>query len=645
MRKENASFDTKFISEAGSYLVNADYFAFVELKDYACYVVADGIDIDEKKESARLAVTTVITEFSENPGMSSDKLKRYLKAAHKALLGEADEIRLEASIVVLLTDYKKAIWGHAGNARLLWIKNGAIKAMTRDTSLTQRMAENEEIPLDQVSMHEERNNLYTYLGQPGRFTPVISGKKKLEDGDIFLLETRGAWETIGEAEIIDAVEGVSQAEEVCTGLEDVILSQRLEVIENYTIASVFVNKIYNNPKAGKYKKIFKIVLSVVMALLMVGLSVMLVLYNKNKSSLQKMDKYKEKGTEYLEENNYSSADKQFASAYEIAQDLKVRKNSKNETKVNLIENYNKMAEDMSLGMDAIEDEEYKKAASLFEQALQIAQTLKESYAEDIDAYEPGIRAYLNYAQYMTDGKEDYNNQSYDEAIDCFADAASIMDDINDTAKRDAANKLLDSANAKKATASGLAFEEKGDEYNSNGEYEKAQTQYESAQEMYDKAKDYGDSDAANKSSMVAVKAENAKNSSEKRTDQEKLSTANDLEKQGDAAAQSGNKEEAAACYSQAVDLLEDITALDVGAQLVALKEKNNQTAQDPEQELFNAIDCLSRGDSPSAITALESAKEIYTNLNDKSSAQLIQTYINNINNLIAEQQAAAQAVE
>jgi tetratricopeptide (TPR) repeat protein len=145
--------------------------------------------------------------------------------------------------------------------------------------------------------------------------------------------------------------------------------------------------------------------------------------------------------------------------------------------------------------------------------------------------------------------------------------------------------------------------------------------------------------------MVAVKAENAKNSSEKRTDQEKLSTANDLEKQGDAAAQSGNKEEAAACYSQAVDLLEDITALDVGAQLVALKEKNNQTAQDPEQELFNAIDCLSRGDSPSAITALESAKEIYTNLNDKSSAQLIQTYINNINNLIAEQQAAAQAVE
>ena len=52
MRKENASFETKFISEAGSYLNNADYFAFVELKDYACYVIADGIDTDDMKKSA-----------------------------------------------------------------------------------------------------------------------------------------------------------------------------------------------------------------------------------------------------------------------------------------------------------------------------------------------------------------------------------------------------------------------------------------------------------------------------------------------------------------------------------------------------------------------------------------------------------------
>ena len=50
MRKENSEFKTKFISESGSYLRNADYFAFVELENYACYCVADGIDTDEKQD-------------------------------------------------------------------------------------------------------------------------------------------------------------------------------------------------------------------------------------------------------------------------------------------------------------------------------------------------------------------------------------------------------------------------------------------------------------------------------------------------------------------------------------------------------------------------------------------------------------------
>ena len=72
MRKENASFETKFISEAGSYLNNADYFAFVELKDYACYVIADGIDTDDMKKSAQQAVTAVIAKFSDMPGMSKE---------------------------------------------------------------------------------------------------------------------------------------------------------------------------------------------------------------------------------------------------------------------------------------------------------------------------------------------------------------------------------------------------------------------------------------------------------------------------------------------------------------------------------------------------------------------------------------------
>ena len=51
MRKQNSEFKTAFTSEADCDLKNTDYFGYVELDDYACYVVADGID--DQLESAR----------------------------------------------------------------------------------------------------------------------------------------------------------------------------------------------------------------------------------------------------------------------------------------------------------------------------------------------------------------------------------------------------------------------------------------------------------------------------------------------------------------------------------------------------------------------------------------------------------------
>ena len=89
--------------------------------------------------------------------MSKGKCKKYLNIAHRVLLKESKEIRLEVSMVVVLTDYKKFRYAHAGNARLITIRNGNIKFRTKDTSLSQRMADNEEIPIDQVAGHEERH--------------------------------------------------------------------------------------------------------------------------------------------------------------------------------------------------------------------------------------------------------------------------------------------------------------------------------------------------------------------------------------------------------------------------------------------------------------------------------------------------------
>lgn len=271
MRRDNSVFKTKFISEAGSYLRNADYFAFVEMEDYACYCIADGIDDDRKRQSAEIAVSTVITQFSEKKKMSKRHLKKYIEAAHKQLLKETKDVRLEASILIMVTDYRKIRWIQAGNARLYLWRNGRIFTKSRDQSLSQELAESGEISLDKIQEHEERHNLYCYLGQPNMFKPYISKKIKLADGDIVTLCTRGVWENTGEPELLDAIEEASEPEDVCASIEDIILSQRMKTISNYTMSCTYMNKVYQNPRRkALIKKIVKIAIPVVIVLAVLG---------------------------------------------------------------------------------------------------------------------------------------------------------------------------------------------------------------------------------------------------------------------------------------------------------------------------------------------------------------------------------------
>ncbi|MBR4083897.1 MAG: hypothetical protein IKK33_06390 [Lachnospiraceae bacterium] len=622
MRKDNASFITKFISEAGSYLVNSDYFAFVELKDYACYVIADGIDIDEKKESAKLAITTVITKFSENPGMSAGKLKQYMKAAHQTLLDEAEEIRLEVSMAILLTDYKKAMWAHAGNCRLYWLKNGSIRMATKDTSLTQKMVDDEEIPIDQLAYHEERNNLYTYLGQPGRFSPVISGKKVLEDGDILLLMTRGVWENVGEAEIIDAIDGVSKAEDVCTGLEDVILSQRMDVIENYTIATVFVNKIYKNPKAGKYKKWIKIIVSLLIVVLTLVLTLTISRVQKNKTNVEKMEKYKTRGIEYLQENNYASADEQMNEAYRTTENVKARKKSKNYTKVLCVETYEKLTDNLNRGMQALQEKEYKKAAGLFQTAVGIMEELEKDYQEEIGAYKSGIEAYLSYATSMQEGAAKYENLDYEGAIKEFIEASEIMNEIDDTANRDNANSWKNKANAGIAVQEGKKLEESANSMRVQGDYIPAKKQYELARSEYEKAVKNGDASA---SERVADVEKKIKDIDIIIGDMEIEVQAKIYEDLGDQAKANGNTTEATVNYKLALDMYQQAGNQEKVNEMIGkigqIDQEASEQKEDAMDNVISAMEAIADGDMPKAKLYLEKAQKAFEEVGNKEMAK------------------------
>lgn len=638
MRKDNATFITKFISEAGSYLINSDYFAFVELKDYACYVIADGIDIDEKKESAKLAITTVITRFSENPGMSAGKLKKYMKAAHQTLLEEAEEMRLEVSMVILLTDYKKAMWAHAGNCRLYWMRNGNIKITTKDTSLTQKMVDDEELAIDQLAYHEERNNLYTYLGQPGRFTPVISGKKVLEDGDILMLMTRGVWENAGDAEIIDAVDGVSKPEDVCTGLEDVILSQRMEVIENYTIAAVFVNKIYKNPKEGKYKKWIKIGISIGVVLLTLLLTLFITRVRSNKSNLEKMEKYKERGIEYLEEYNYALADEQMNQAYITSENIKAGKRSRNYAKVACVEAYEKFTDNMNRGMLALQEKEFKKAAGLFQNALDLMEELMTEHGEDVSSYKKGIEMYVTYAVCMQKGVAAYEKEEYETANSNFTKAYDAMNEIDDTSNRDAAQEYKTKVSSQTAMVHAKELETSGDSLCTEQSYANALLQYELAHAEYERVAEMGNADAAAKVKELDEKIVETQACINKLSQEDQ---ARMYEEMGDREKEAGNIEGSKEFYTQTMSIWQQLGNTEeverMKEKIVGTSEEAAEQSQQATGDLMSALEALANDDAELAKAYLNSALDNYNAIKDNESAKKIKDVLNKIS---AKQNAA-----
>lgn len=191
MRRINSEFRTANMSEEGQKLSNRDYFGYVEMDDFACYVLADGLDEEPFISSARLVVESVIREFTEHPSLSGRKLKCYLIKAHKELLRQRGGMHLKASVVVAATDYRKIRYCHVGNSRFYLIRNARILARSTDQSLTQNLVEREKILPDQAAAHEARNNLYSFLGERG--TPQVrrSKKIKLESGDTFAVLSRG----------------------------------------------------------------------------------------------------------------------------------------------------------------------------------------------------------------------------------------------------------------------------------------------------------------------------------------------------------------------------------------------------------------------------------------------------------------------
>lgn len=495
MRKQNSEFKAAFTSEADRDLKNTDYFGFVELDDFACYVTADGIDDQVDAVSAKLAVAAVVATFSESPSMSKRTMAACLKAANKALLEAKSKMKLKASIVVVLTSYVKLRYGQAGNVRLRLYRNGFLKLQTTDQSLTADMVKEEKVEADKVAVHEERNNLYTYLGQEKEFRPFISKKIKLTSADAIALYTRGIWEHVDEGELKDVfAEATDDPQKSVNDIEDLLLSRQPGDLRKYTFAVLFVNKIFTDP--NKKRKIKQAIMIAIPILLVVTvLTVMLVIrYNKKVERKNLMELGYTDTIEYIQADNYIRAEECCKDAQKYAGQLKDQKMQKE------LGNYQKLIETVIAADDQINSKKYLDSQKSFQEAAN-----RSRYVDNIglDYIEDKLTLTANYISVydlINLGDTLVLNLQYDKAEEKYLEAKAMAGKIYFDEGRTAAMNALEKLYAKQKEeieadneevkdqvaqqAAGANHVAQGDEAFAQGDYESANVYYTTAQQKY-----------------------------------------------------------------------------------------------------------------------------------------------------------------
>ncbi len=447
MRRINSEFQTVNMSEEGQKLSNRDYFGYVEMDDFACYVLADSLDGDSSINSAKLVVESIIRDFTEVPSMGKGRLKRMAHRAHTELLRQKAGMHLKASVVVAVTDYQKIRYVYVGNSRYYLIRNDRILEKTTDQSLTSNLVEAEKITLDQATAHEERNNLYSFLGERGTPKIQISKKRKLENGDVFLLLTRGVWEQCPDEKLLEIIRDANEPEEVLYRTEDWILErQETAEIDNYTMAVTFARKVYQSPKKPwTLKKILMIVIPVV--LVVGGISITLFLRHRSIQNKEKeLAECMEDGETYFQNDNYQRAVEEYGEAEELADSLK------REEEALLADQYKQVAEQIILADETLAAGEYEKAQELYLTAGEMSQTAGNIGKDYIDSQLERAKDYIAVYDLIALGerKEEYGNlegavAAYKEAREKAADIYYSEGKTEALEKQAAAEEALEKA--------------------------------------------------------------------------------------------------------------------------------------------------------------------------------------------------------
>lgn len=151
-----------------------------------------------------------------------EDLKNMLKFAHEAIEKESNEDQTHKGMGTTLT-LAYVIWPHmyvvhVGDSRCYMLRNGEIRQLTRDHTVSNQLVEKGGMTLDEAEKSPWSNVLYNALGAGASEVNAEVHKVQLEPNDMIMLCSDGLYRYVTEAELQDLLLSELEPAECCRSL-------------------------------------------------------------------------------------------------------------------------------------------------------------------------------------------------------------------------------------------------------------------------------------------------------------------------------------------------------------------------------------------------------------------------------------------
>ena len=236
------------LSKQGGRDYNEDVFGQWHNDRYVACLVADGAGGHGGGDvAAATARASMLGGFAQLPTLDQAAIRALAEQANVDVVarqaegGTLADMRSTVVFAVLDLDDHALAWAHSGDSRAYLFRGGAIVARTTDHSLVQQMVDSGLLDEEAARLHPQRNVLLSALGslqEPPEIT--VSGRMRVETGDVLLLCSDGVWEPLGDECLLDTLHASRSASAWTEQLDAQVKARAKPGHDNYTAVTLWM---------------------------------------------------------------------------------------------------------------------------------------------------------------------------------------------------------------------------------------------------------------------------------------------------------------------------------------------------------------------------------------------------------------------